>query len=587
MTLYQAPVDDTLFALRAVAAPDATAAYPGDDVVASILTEAGRFAEGVLLPLNQIGDKGCTLKPNGQVHTPPGFPDAFRRFTEAGWTTLVGPEEYGGQALPNTLGAAVQEYWISANMGFAQYGVLTHSAMATVLAAASPAQKALYLPKLISGEWTGAMSLTEPHCGTDLGLIRTKAVQQPDGSYAITGTKIFISAGEQDLTENIVHLVLARVEGAPTGPGGLSLFIVPKRLIKEDGRLGNRNAILCSSLEHKMGLKASATCVLNFDRACGFLVGKEGKGLANMFIMMNETRLTTGVQGVAMAEVAYQNAAAYAKDRRQGRSAAGPADPQAEADPILVHADVRRMLLGIRSFTQSARALTFWAASLVDRSHLADLPEERANAAALVAWLTPIVKGYLTDICLQCTIDAQQVFGGHGYIADHGMEQFVRDARISMIYEGTNGIQAMDLVGRKLIRDGGKTFAAYAELVRDDLVALAQYPDMADIHAGASNILADCEAGAGHLLQAANDPDSVGGVATSFMHLAGSAALAHMWIKLVLATLRSEGHVGEKRQARLALAAYFIERAGPVARSHRMQVETGAGALGQFRQEWF
>src|SRR5215467_12717659 len=462
MPVYKAPVDEVLFLLNDVLQISRYNNLPGfadasPDVVEPILGEAAKLCEEVVQPLNLPGDReGCKRAADGSVTTPKGFKDAYRQYAEGGWMGISAPAEFGGQGLPALLTTIVNEMMASANMAFAMYPGLTQAAIAAILRHGSPEQKAAYLPKLVEGRWTGTMNLTEPHCGTDLGLLRTKAVKQPDGSYRITGTKIFISSGEHDLSDNIIHLVLARIEGAPAGTRGISLFIVPKFLVNPDGSLGARNGVSCGSLEEKMGIHGNSTCVMNFDAATGWLVGEANRGLNAMFVMMNEARLGVGVQGLAVSEVAYQNAAAYAKERLQGRSISGVKFPAKPADPIIVHPDVRRILMSIRAFNEAARALVMWTALKSDVAHRSDDEKERKSADDHMGLLTPVIKGVLTDGGFANAVMAQQIFGGHGYVAEHGMEQFVRDARITQIYEGANGIQALDLVGRKLGKDGGR-----------------------------------------------------------------------------------------------------------------------------------
>ncbi|MGB6419341.1 MAG: acyl-CoA dehydrogenase family protein, partial [Pseudolabrys sp.] len=447
MPIYKAPVDDALFLLNDVFHLDHYGNLPGfsdasPDVVEAVLREAAKFSEEVLTPLNRVGDKeGCKRAPDGSVATPKGFKDAYNQIVEGGWTGISVPSEFGGQGLPATLTEIVNEFFCSANMAFAMYPGLTQGAIAALLVHASAELKTKYLPKMVEGVWTGTMNLTEPHCGTDLGLLRSKAVKQPDGSYKISGTKIFISAGEHDLSENIIHLVLARIEGAPAGTKGISLFVVPKILVKDDGSLGSRNAVSCGSIEEKMGIHGNSTCVMNYDGAIGWLIGEENRGLNAMFTMMNEARLGVGVQGLALSEVAYQNAAAYAKERLQGRSISGVKFPDKAADPIIVHPDVRRALMSIRAFNEAGRALVMWTALKSDVAHRSDDEKERQSADDHMGLLTPVIKGVLTDGGFANAVMAQQIFGGHGYIAEHGMEQFVRDARIAQIYEGANGIQ--------------------------------------------------------------------------------------------------------------------------------------------------
>ena len=449
MPVYSAPVRDTQYVLEHIVELGKydnlpTFANASSDIVEAILTEGGRFAGEVLAPLNRVGDEeGCTRHADGSVTTPTGFKDAYKQFCEGGWTTLSAPEEYGGQGLPQVLASAVSEYVLSANQAFEMYHGLTAGAIASLLVKGTDEQKAMYVPKMVAGTWTGTMNLTEPHCGTDLGLIKTKADPNADGSYAISGTKIFISSGEHDISENIIHLVLAKIAGAPDTVKGISLFVVPKFLVNEDGSVGERNPVSCGSIEHKMGINGNSTCVMNYDGAKGWLVGEPEKGLAAMFIMMNAARLGVGMQGLAMGEVAYQNAVMYAKDRRQGRALKPEdRDPEAKADNLFVHPDVRRMLMEGKAFNEAARALILWGALQVDLSRQAQTEEERMASDDLISLLTPVIKGYLTDRGFETAVNAQQVFGGHGYIREWGMEQFVRDARIAQIYEGTNGVQA-------------------------------------------------------------------------------------------------------------------------------------------------
>src|ERR1700747_2465933 len=467
MPIYKAPVEDVTFLFNDVFQIDLYDKLPGfsdasSDVREAILGEAAKLSEEVLQPLNRIGDlEGCKRNDDSSVTTPKGFKEAFRQVAEGGWLGLSAPTEYGGQGLPVTLSQAVNEFQISANMAFSMYGGLTMGATAALIVHGTPEQKKTYVPKMVAGEWTGPMNLTEPHWGTDLGMLRTKAGRQADGSFKITGTKIFISAGEHDLSENIVHLVLARIEGAPSGIKGVSLFVVPKVLVNADGSLGARNGVSCGSIEHKMGIHGNSTCVMNYDNAAGWLIGEENKGMQGMFVMMNEARLGVAVQGLAQSEVAYQNAAAYARDRLQGRSLSGAKAPDKPADPIIVHPDVRRSLLTIRAFNEAARAMVVWTALKSDVAHRSSDPKDRQEADDHMGLMTPVMKGFLTDTGFSNAVSAQQIYGGHGYIAEHGMEQFVRDARIAMIYEGANGIQALDLVGRKLPRDGGRALQAF------------------------------------------------------------------------------------------------------------------------------
>jgi alkylation response protein AidB-like acyl-CoA dehydrogenase len=588
MPLYKAPVNDTLFLVNDVFDFQRYSNLPRFseapiDVVEAVLNEGGKFAEEVLQPLNLPGDQeGCRRLPDGSVVTPKGFKAAYKAFVEGGWVGVTGSPQYGGQGLPHFLGIALSEYLIAANQSFAMYPGLTNGASAALQVHGSEALKSRYLPKLTSGEWTGTMNLTEPHCGTDLGLIKTRAVKQEDGSYAISGQKIFISAGEHDLAENIVHLVLARIDGAPAGVKGISLFLVPKFLVGEDGSLGARNGVVCGSIEHKMGIHANSTCVMNYDGARGWLIGEENRGLPAMFVMMNGARLGVAVQGLALSEVAYQNAAAYAKERLQGRSLMGAKQPEKPADSILVHPDVRRMLLEIRAFNEGARALMIWVALAEDEALESPDAATRQAADDRLGLLTPVIKGVFTDYGFANAVKAQQVLGGHGYIAEWGMEQFVRDARIAMIYEGANGIQALDLVGRKLPRDGGRAVTAFFGEISG---FLAQNKDDAAL----APYLAPLKAAQGQLQQATmwlmqnaiNNPDNAGAASTDYMHLFGLTALGYMWARIVKAVLarQAAGTSNEALDSKLTIAKFFNARVLPEGGAHLARIASGAETL--------
>ena len=597
MPTYTPPVRDTRFVLDHVVGLANHADQPGfetasADVVEAVLEEGGRFVAQVLFPLNQSGDReGCTRHADGSVTTPAGFKDAYRQFVESGWATLGNHPDYGGQGLPHVVSTAFQEYMISANMAFAMYPGLTHGAIAALTAAGSFEQKAMYLPKLVSGEWGGTMNLTEPQCGTDLGLIRTRAESQADGSYAITGTKIFISSGEHDLTENIIHLVLAKTPGAPDSSKGISLFVVPKVLVRADGSLGGRNAVSCGSIEHKMGIHANSTCVMNYDGATGWLVGQENRGLAAMFVMMNAARLGVGLQGLGIAEVAYQNAVGYARDRRQGRALSGAKEPGEKADPLFVHADVRRMLMTAKALTEGLRALCLWGALQVDLEHKAEDDAERQMAADLIGLLTPVIKGYGTDMGYRIATEAQQVYGGHGYIAEWGMEQYVRDARIAQIYEGTNGVQAMDLVGRKLAQNGGRAIQVFVALANRKLAEVTPEDDQSALKTGLEHAVADLQASTLWLMaNAVRDPDNAGAAAVPYMHLIGLVAVGLMWLDMAAAASRllAAGE-GDRafNAAKLVTARFFAERLLPETGSLRCQIEGGAESLMALAPEQF
>ena len=546
------------------------------DFTAAILEEAGKIARDVLAPLNLSGDReGCTLE-NGVVRTPSGFKQAFDTLREGGWTGLDCDPEFGGQGMPYVLATAVGEMHCAANMALMMYPGLTHGAYSAIHAHGSDEQKRTYLPKMVTGEWTGTMNLTEPHCGTDLGLLRTKAEPQDDGTYRISGQKIFISAGEHDMADNIVHLVLAKIPGGPEGVKGISLFIVPKFLVNEDGSLGARNGVSCGNLEEKMGIHGNATCVMNYDEATGYLIGEAHKGLRAMFTMMNEARIGVGLQGLSQAVVAYQNAAEYARDRIQGRAITGAAAPEKAADPIIVHPDVRRMLMDQKAFLEGGRMFVLWAANLIDRSHRAG----DAEAEALVSLLTPVVKGFLTDKGYACATQAQQVYGGHGYIEEWGMSQFVRDARIAMIYEGANGVQALDLVGRKLAAQGGKPAMAFFEMVKTFCKAEEGNEelkkDFLDPLKAASK---DLQAAAMYFMQAGmKNPNAALAGSTDFMHLFGHVCLGFAWAQMAKAShdaLAAGTSEEEFYRNKIRTGRYYMSRLLPETSLNLARIQSG------------
>ena len=587
MPVYKAPTRDTKFVVNELIGLENFANLPGfanaaRDLTDAVIDEAGRFVSEVIAPLNQIGDReGCTRHADGSVTTPTGFKAAYRQYVDGGWATLSAPEEFGGQGLPHVIGFVLEEYLDRANQAFAMYPGLANGAISSILVKGSPEQQQMYLPKMVTGEWLGTMNLTEPHCGTDLGLLRTRAEPQIDGSYAITGTKIFISAGDHDLSENIIHLVLAKTPGAPESSKGISLFIVPKFLITPDGALGARNAVSVGSIEHKMGIHGNATCVMNYDGAKGFLVGEECKGLAAMFIMMNAARLGVGMQGLAQAEASYQNAVIYAQERRQGRALTGPAEPQQKADTLFVHPDVRRMLMDAKTFTEGMRALSLWGALQVDLSHSAPTEDERQAADDVISLLTPVIKGYGTDMGYKTATDMQQIWGGHGYIAENGMEQFVRDARLAMIYEGANGVQAMDLCGRKLAQNGGRAIQRFFKLVDDDVAAAtAELAPIAERLGKANGELKAATLWFMH--NALTDPNALGAGAYAYMTLLGVVSQGLMWLKMarIAATALANG-TDEPGfyQAKLTCARHWATRFAPQAGALRREVEAGADTV--------
>ena len=551
------------------------------DFTSAILYEAGKLTSEVLAPLNVVGDKeGCRLE-NGVVYTPTGFKGAFEQVKEGGWPGLDMPEEFGGQNMPYVIGTAVGEMFSSANMAFTMYQGLTHGAASAILAHGSQAQKETYLPKMVSCEWTGTMNLTEPHCGTDLGLMRTKAEPQEDGSYKISGQKIFISAGEHDMSENIIHLVLAKIVGGPDGIKGVSLFIVPKFHVNEDGSLGARNGVAVGNIEEKMGIHGNSTCVMNYDGATGYLIGEEHKGMRAMFTMMNEARLGVGMQGVSQAEVAYQNALDYAKDRLQGRDVTGVKNPEGPADPLIVHPDIRRSLMDQKSFVEGARAFILWGATMIDAAHRAG----DKDADGLVSLLTPIIKGFLSDVGYDNTIKAQQVYGGHGYIEEWGMSQYTRDARIAMIYEGANGVQALDLVGRKLAQDGGKHVMAFFELVKSFIKDNAGQDDAFDkefldpLKTASKDLQA---AGMYFMQNGMTNPNNALSGSYDFMHMFGHVCLGLVWAQMGKAArdaLARDTSDPEFYQTKLTTGRYYMARQLPATALHLTRIQSGSDTV--------
>jgi hypothetical protein len=579
MPIYTAPVKDLQFVLHDVLNISASDIPGYDELDAdftnAVLEEAGKLTGEVLTPLNVVGDQeGCRLE-NGVVYTPTGFKEAFEQVKEGGWPGLDMPEEYGGQNMPQVLGTAVGEMFSSSNQAFTMYQGLTHGAAAAILAHGTAEQKNKWLPNMVSCEWTGTMNLTEPHCGTDLGLMRTKAEPQDNGTYKITGQKIFISAGDHDMADNIVHLVLAKVPGGPEGIKGVSLFIVPKFLVDDTGTIGARNGVSVGSIEEKMGIHGNSTCVLNYDEAEGYLLGDLNKGMRAMFTMMNEARLGVGMQGLSAAEAAYQNAVEYAKDRLQGRAVTGVENPEGPADPLIVHPDIRRSLMDQKSFVEGGRAFILWGAKMLDESHR----KGDKDADGLVSLLTPVIKGFLTDEGYDMTVKAQQIYGGHGYIEEHGMSQFTRDARIAMIYEGANGVQALDLVGRKLAQDGGKHVMAFFDLVKTFCKENADDEAMKDFVGPLKQGSKDLQAAGMYFMQAGmkNPNDALSG-SNDFMHLFGHVCLGLMWAQMAKAAnvaLASGTGDATFYETKLATGRYYMARRLPATGMHLARIQSG------------
>ncbi|WP_299901614.1 acyl-CoA dehydrogenase C-terminal domain-containing protein [uncultured Ruegeria sp.] len=585
MPVYNAPIKDMQFILHNVLNVSQSD-IPGyneleAEFTGAVLEEAGKVATNVLHPLNVVGDtEGCRLE-NGIVYTPTGFKDAFEQMKEGGWTGLDMPEEYGGQNMPYVLGTAVGEMFSGSNQAFTMYQGLTHGAASAILAHGTDDQKNTYLPNMVSCEWTGTMNLTEPHCGTDLGLMRTKAEPQGDGSYKITGQKIFISSGDHDMADNIIHLVLAKIPGGPEGIKGVSLFIVPKFMVNEDGSLGERNGVSVGKIEEKMGIHGNSTCVMNYDEATGWLLGEEHKGMRAMFTMMNEARLGVGMQGLSQAEAAYQNAVEYAKDRLQGRDVTGAKNPDGPADPLIVHPDIRRNLMDQKSFTEGARAFILWGATMIDKAHRSG----DKDADGLISLLTPVIKGFLTDEGYDMTVQAQQVYGGHGYIEEWGMSQYTRDARIAMIYEGANGVQALDLVGRKLAQDGGKHVMAFFDMVKTfckENSGKNEAYDKAFIEP-LKTASKDLQAAGMYFMQEGmKNPNNALSGSYDFMHMFGHVCLGLMWAQMAKAAQEAlDGGASDKAfyETKIDTGLFYMARRLPATAMHLARIQTGADTV--------
>ncbi|PJK00861.1 acyl-CoA dehydrogenase [Lysobacteraceae bacterium NML91-0213] len=586
MSQYQPPLTDIRFALHDVLGAEALLARLGftdatRDIVDAVLEEGARFTAAVLAPLNRVGDEiGCSYdRATGEVATPPGFREAYAQYVEGGWPALTADPAYGGQGLPHLLGVPVKEMIDAANLAWGNFPLLSHGATEALLHHGEDWQREVFLKPLVDGRWTGTMCLTEAHCGTDLGLIRTRAVPREDGSYGISGTKIFITAGEHDMTENIVHLVLAKLPDAPAGSRGISLFVVPKMRVARDGRMGERNAVRCGAIEHKMGIHGSATCVINFDDAEGYLVGEPNRGLMAMFTMMNTARLAVGLQGLGLSDRALQNASRYARERLQSRAPGGARYPDKAADPIVVQPDVRRMLLTCRALVEGGRLLGYHAVSLVDVMAAAQDEAERREAAALVDFLTPIVKACLTEWGVECTYHALQCFGGHGYIREHGMEQLARDARITTLYEGTTGIQALDLVGRKLLQLQGEGLRAFLGMIELFCRSHADDPALQEFIAPLRVQAQDWAALSGDIAgRAQADPDEIGAASVDYLFYSGYVALAYWWARSVAAA-EASAQPDAFKTAKRATARFYFARILPRTRAHRAAIEAGADTL--------
>ena len=596
MPTYKAPLDDMKFVLNDVIDYSRLTSLPGYadfdvDTAMSVLEGAAQFCEEVLHPINQNGDaEGCHID-HGAVTTPSGFKSAYQKYVESGWPALSADEAFGGQGFPQTLRFAVEEMICASNLSFGMFPGLSHGAYHALLMHGADDLKATWLPKLVTGEWSGTMCLTEAQCGTDLGLLTPKAEPRPDGSYAITGNKIFISAGDHDLTDNIVHLVLARLPDAPSGIKGISLFIVPKFLLQADGTPGAANGVRCVSIEHKMGIKASPTCVLAFEHSVGWLVGETNKGMRGMFTMMNAARLAVGMQGLGLSEVAYQNAVSYAKDRLQGRSLTGVKNPSAPADQLIVHPDVRRSLMTIRAFNEGARALSLWVGTHIDMHEKHPDPAVRKDADDFVALMTPIVKAYFTDMGFECTNMALQIYGGHGYIREYGMEQFVRDARIAQIYEGANGIQALDLVGRKLPAEGGRLLRFFFHPLSERLQRTVQDPQLKEFAEPLAKSFARLQQATQFIvMKARSNPDEAGAASTDYLRMFGLVALGDMWLRMAevsLAKLPTANGDRGFHDAKIKTARFFMTKMLPEVHGLFARIMAGAGPVMALEAEGF
>ncbi|MBG4996918.1 acyl-CoA dehydrogenase C-terminal domain-containing protein [Pseudomonas aeruginosa] len=593
MPEYNAPLRDMRFLLNDVFdAPALWQRLPrlaeriDADTADAILEEAAKVTGGLLAPLNRSGDEEGAQWQDGAVRTPAGFREAYATYAEGGWVGLTGNPAHGGMGMPKMLAVQFEEMMYAANASFSLYSTLSAGACLALDAHGSEELKNRYLPNMYAGTWAGSMCLTEPHAGTDLGIIRTKAEPQADGSYRISGTKIFITGGEQDLTENIIHLVLAKLPDAPAGSRGISLFLVPKFLVGDDGALGARNAVHCGSIEHKMGIKASATCVMNFDGASGWLVGEVNKGLAAMFTMMNYERLSIGIQGIGCAEMSYQSAVAYARERLQSRAPTGPVARDKAAAPIIVHPDVRRMLLTMKALTEGGRAFSTYVGQQLDLAKYAEDQEERSQAEALVALLTPVAKAFFTDTGLESCVLGQQVFGGHGYIREWGQEQLVRDVRIAQIYEGTNGIQALDLMGRKVVANGGLFLSIFSREVRAFAAgANAELAEFVTPLLTALDLLDNLTQGI--VARAGNDPREIGAASVEYLHLFGYTAYAYLWARMAAAALRQREVDPSFHDGKLATARFYFARILPRVHSLAAAVEAGSESLYGLEAEQF